>query len=917
MENISNSKKTAGNVSPGGRALKDKEYWLNKLAGEWETTRIPHGLKRGAGKEREFVTAAFDFSDRLSSRLVRLSKGSNPMLYMILTAGLVQLLHKYTGNTDIVVGAPIYKQEFEGKFINTVLALRNRVEPGMTFKELLIQVKQCIIEASEHQNFPVETLAVELGLMPSGGEFPLFDIAVLLENVHDRRYIEHVPTNINFIFHRVGDLVKGVLEYNAQRYDTPVMEQLARHFTSLLQQGVFRVDGAISQLQLLSENERRTLLDEFNETQTDYPRERTIHELFEEQAAKGPDGFAAVGGRQLAVGKERSKSAAANITYKELNEKANQLARVLRQEGVKPDNVVGLMAEPSVEMIIGLLGILKASGAYLPIDPGYPRQRIRSWLRDSGAGILLVDSPGKAFHAWSGQVIDLSHQSLYQGDTANLEPAAKSHHLAYVIYTSGSTGKPKGVLIEHRNILNYACWRIRTYRQTASDISLQLVSFSFDGFGSNFYPSLLSGGTTLLPDPRKWRDAYYIRRIINEEKVTNISLVPSMYRVILENAEPEDFESLRFVVLAGEKAGEELARLSNRIIPGIQLINEYGPTENSVTAAANLNMTVDSTAVIGPPIANNRVLVSDDSLNLKPLGIPGELCIGGDSLARGYLNQPQLTAERFVNYKQIYSYIAKNKIYKTGDLARWLPDGTLEIQGRLDHQEQVRGYRVEPGEIETRLSNHPGIKEAVVMVRKMTGTFGSGDKHNYDVICAYIVPRDQLKMETQEQVQEMRDYLLEYLPDFMIPTYFVELEQMPLTPNGKIDRKALLSMEIQTHVEVEFVAPGNPLEEKLARIWEGFLEKEKIGVKESFFNIGGDSIKSISLLNIINKELNTDLQLADIYEHDTIEKLAIKIGQSGGAGNGKENGADTGDEYSQVLVEFEAVKSKVLRGKQK
>ncbi len=645
--------------------LKEKEYWLSKLAGEWERTCVPHGYP-AAGKKREnkagreLETVHLGFTGELCGRLLKLSKDSNPMLHMILTAGLAVLLTGYTDSSDIIVGTPIYKQESEGKFINTVLVLRNRVSPGMTFKELLLEVRQDILESVAHQNFPLETLSVELGLPVSVGQCPLFDITLLLDNIHDKRYIEHLSTSINFSFNRSGQRIGGVMEYDGLIYDKPVMEQMARHFIRLLGQGVLHVDTALSQLEFLSDEERKKLLVDFNDTQADYPREKTLDRLFAEQAERTPEKIAIVGSWQLAVGKGERTGEVAQLTYRELNEKSSQLARVLREKGVEADTIVGLMVYPGVDMLIGLMAVLKAGGAYLPMDPYFPPSRICSWLKDSSTGILLTHGPLMAAMKmeWDREVILLEDETLYRGDGPGPAPPAESARLAYVIYTSGSTGIPRGVLIEHRSILNYVSWRIAAYGHTAGDISLQLISFSFDGFGANLYPCLLTGGTLLLPDQDQLKSTGYIRGLIRDMKVTNFSIVPSLYRVILEGGEPGDFRSLRFVVLAGEKTSEDLICMSNELIPGLRLINEYGPTENSVTTAAHPGMNPENPAVIGRPIANNRVFILDGGQNPRPQGIPGELCVSGEGLARGYLNSPELTANRFFSfsYKSYRSY---------------------------------------------------------------------------------------------------------------------------------------------------------------------------------------------------------------------------------------------------------------------
>jgi len=879
-------------ISPVNRSLGEKEYWLNKLAGNWKRTCVPYGYNRLTKSEKKFASVAFKMPQELGQLSLKLSKDSNPRLFMILVAGMVHLLHRYTDSEDILVGIPIYRQEAEGKFINSALVLRNQITPNMTFKDLLLQVRQCIIEAIENQNYPIETLPLDLNLPVSAGEFSLFDITLLLENIHEKRYIEDFSTNINFSFLRAGDTIEGILAYNTWLYDRQVMEQMVRHYIHLLRQGVFDVDILLSQADLFTSEEKHQLVDDFNTTAARYPREKTLHRLFEEQTAKNP-GSIAVRGKSSISSRENRETC---LTYQDLNEKSNQLAKLLKKKGVTVDTIVGLMVNSTLEMCIGLLGILKAGGAYLPIDPNYPWQRVRSWLEDSKTAVLLTQGIVKnnVESDIDIDVVDLEEEACYRENGSQVNSLAISRNLAYVIYTSGSTGKPKGVLVEHRSIVNYVSWRIRTYQHTAADITLQLVAFSFDGFGTNFYPCLLTGGTLVLIPPDKWKNAGYIRDIIKEKKITNFSVVPSLYRVILEEAEPQNFKSLRFVVLAGEKTHEDLVRFSQKIIPHLRLINEYGPTENTITTTAHLGMNENNTAIVGKPIANNQVLVLDEERQLKPVGIPGELCVSGESLARGYLNQPQLTQEKFTRD----SYLKGKPMYRTGDLARWLPEGEIELLGRLDHQEQIRGFRVEPGEIENRLMAHKQIKEAVVIAREIPGTRGTGEQPTYKVLCAYVVSQNQLDNPG------IRNYLAEYLPDYMVPTYFIHLKQMPLTPTGKIDRRALSKMDIQTREEIKYVPPRTSIEKRLVDIWARFLDIEKVGIRDNFFNIGGDSIKSISLLNIINKDLQANVELVDLYQNETIEKLAAKLASSGTIVE------DTGHEI--VLKEMHQLKIKIL-----
>lgn len=887
-----------------GHSIKDKNYWLEKLSGEWERTRISCGFKNINQSEKdsdegETGTTPITFEPDLSSRLLQLSKGSNPMLYILLTAGLVHLLHVYSGSNDIIIGTPIYKQDIEGEFINSILVLRNRVEASMSFKELLLQVRQGIIEATEHQNFPLETLPQQLNLPITAGEFPLFDISILLDNIHDRKYIQYIPTSVDFLFSRGEENLQGRIEYDASMFEAVIMEQVAGHYVDLLNQVLVRVDARLEQTDVFSPGQKKWLLDELNDSHRDFPRGKTVWQMFEEQVERTPQEEAVIA---------RGDNHHSSVTYRQLNARANQMARLLRQRGIGPDELVGLMAVPSVEMAVGLWGILKAGAAYLPMDAGYPVQRLRWLILDSGIRYILFQEQAldkekvipadlAAFLTMinlDGAVLGGVEKPGENVADESLPPVSGPIHVAYIIYTSGSTGRPKGVMVEQRNLMNFACWRMTAYKMGVSDTALQLFSFAFDGFASNFYPCLLSGGKVLLPAWDKWKNNEYLRYLIREEKVTHFCVVPSMYRVLLDGAESRDFPLVRFVTLAGEKASGELVEISRKLFPRIRLVNEYGPTENSVGATVYWDMTPGEIAVIGKPIANNRVLVLDSDLRLKPMGITGELCLSGESLARGYLNRPELTAETFIPHP----FTPGERVYRTGDKARWLPQGDIELFGRFDNQEQIRGFRVEPGEIENVLVSHPDIKEAAVIPRDVSTTSSEKVSGGYKVLCAFIVSSRPVELAG------IRSYLLEHVPEYMVPTYFIHLNSLPQTITGKVDRQALARFDIQPHVETEYTAPRTTMERRLAQIWEEFLEVEQVGIKDSFFNIGGDSIKSISLLNIINKEFHANIQLVDLYEYETVEKLASKIDSSRGLEE-----ADLG--YQEMVEDFSRLKERI------
>jgi amino acid adenylation domain-containing protein/non-ribosomal peptide synthase protein (TIGR01720 family) len=548
------------------------------------------------------------------------------------------------------------------------------------------------------------------------------------------------------------------------------------------------------------------------------------------------------------------------LSYEELNNRANQLAVLLRERGVSAGHIVGVMMPNSLELAVGILGILKAGGAYLPIDPDSPQERVDFMLKDSSAVLLLTVN----------ELTGICRNASCR-DSTN-QPAVHSPQqasgLAYILYTSGTTGVPNGVMVEHGGVVNFILWRLRTYGYTAEDVTLQLLSGSFDAFGADFYAGLLSGGASVMIPGFKRLDFDYISRTIRSLGVTNMSVVPGIYQALVDTAREADLENLRFVVLGGEKSSPNLVKKSKQKAPGVLLVNEYGPTETSVTAAANIGMEEIDSAVIGKPIANVQIYILNSVHEPVPVGVYGELCIAGAGVTRGYLNNPELTAKKFDHDYQKFlrgsrgQFFQKEppgrrRLYKTGDLGRWLADGRIELLGRSDHQVKIRGNRIELGELETLLLRHREIEEIVVAADHETE---SGN--NY--LCAYFVARTELDNS------ELRNYLAAKLPDYMIPTYFVRLEEIPLTKNGKINRKAL--PDPKSFGRAAYEPPLNEMQQLLAAVWQEVLGVERVGINDSFFAIGGDSIKVIQMASRLRQQ-DLKMEIKDIFENPTIKQL--------------------------------------------
>ncbi|MCX2829639.1 amino acid adenylation domain-containing protein [Bacillus pseudomycoides] len=633
--------------------------------------------------------------------------------------------------------------------------------------------------------------------------------------------------------------------YNPEVINESEVVKLAEYLNIILENGMNNKNIQISEIELLSKAEKEQILYEFNDTKVEYPEEKTIQELFEEQVNKTPNRIAVVFENQ-------------QITYKELNEKANSLARVLRGKGVKAESIVGIMAEKSLEMVIGIIGILKAGGAYLPIDPEYPDERINYILNDSRCELLLSTNDLLKKIDFNGDVVNLSNKELFQEETHNLEIANNSDNLAYILYTSGTTGNPKGVMCVHKNIIRLV--------KNASFISfkdddriLQTGSIMFDASTFEIWGALLNNLQLCLIKTETLLSPFLLEKAIIRNKITTLWLTSELFNQLADEND-KIFEKLRCLLVGGDVLSTKYINLIRNKYSDLKIINGYGPTENTTFSTTFL---VDDeyylNIPIGKPISNSKVYIIDKDNNLMPIGTPGELCVSGDGLARGYINKPELTKEKFVDNP----FEIGKKMYKTGDLARWLPNGNVEFLGRIDNQVKIRGFRIELGEIENRLLQHKDIKEAVVVVRD--------NVEKGKCLCAYIV------CMREYSDLELKDYLSTNLPEYMIPSYFVNLERMPVTLNGKLDRKALPKPNVNEIVLNKYEAPSNKLEEILTNIWSITLGVEKIGTNDNFFDLGGNSLNAITIIAKIHKELNKEITIKDIFNSPTIKEQRILI----------------------------------------
>jgi amino acid adenylation domain-containing protein len=880
-----------------------RQYWLAQLSGERNELDLQHEIKVvPEGKKENYQ---LNFPAELSERIFAICKDRDLLLYILLMTVFKLYLFKYSSQDEIIIASPLYSTSDEYYDYNQCIPLIDGLNGEMTFRQLLGQVKNTVIESYNNQHYSIAEILESPGVNNRG--FNYMKMVVRLENIHKKestRDIVNSPANemtVSFVKGEHG--LEVDISYHSFLFNEDTVSGICRTYMHIFDQVLSNREVRLKEIHWFTEAEREKLLFDFNDTDADYPHGSTVVDLFAGQVEKTPhQAVLAFNDHQL--------------TYNGLNQGVNRAARWLRQQGVKPGTFVGMMAIYSVEMIVGIMGILKAGGAYLPIDPGYPAKRINYMLRDAGVEILLaLVLPGMLSGVdFNGEIAHLEDPGVYHTDATNPQKINAVNDPAYVIYTSGSTGEPKGVVVEHQSLVNYACWKIKAYGFTSMDKTLQLISLCFDGFGANLYPAILSGGMLVVPDGSRYGDFKYINHVIEESHITHMSVVPIMYRACLENIEKvesiadDPLKSLRMVVLAGEKAGAELIELSLARHKHITLINEYGPTEGTIAVAAYWGVTGEKTGMIGKPAANTKIYILDKTNQLQPIGVPGELCISGTALARGYLNQPELTAEKFClrrpggtlfvktapvkhldsprknfllkgtdkNHMQSCNHASMqlsphhsphppitpsphSPIYLTGDRARWLADGNIELLGRIDQQIKIRGYRVEPQEVEAALWQIGLIKETVVIDKK--------DAMGNNYLCAYFTANEEMN------IAECREMMAGTLPDYMVPSRFIRLETFPLTPNGKLNRKALPEPEQVIDTGTEFVEPSTRIEKDLADVWQRILAVERVGINDNFFELGGNSFLLMQVNTEVEKLYPGSLTITDFFAYPTISQL--------------------------------------------
>jgi amino acid adenylation domain-containing protein len=847
-----------------------RSYWRQELA-DLPALQLPTDFPRSAEPSEEAGSVVFVLPGDLATRLRALADAEQATLFAALLAAFSILLCRYTGGDDVVVGCPVAGRDrleterLIGVFINT-LPLRVRFAAGDTFREMLRRAGDCVVRGLERREVPLQWITEDAAAANSRSDAPPFQAML----IHERLPVQpHTAAGVTFAPSDVGPAatsvdialeltesaaeIGGRLTYRRALWKQATMERMAGHLATLLAAAAADPDQSVGRLPLMPECERQQLLIEWNETAVEFPRHKCVHECIEEQAARTPNAVA------VAIEDRR-------LSYRELNEQANQLAHYLRGLGMGPDRLAVVCLERSLELVVAILGVLKAGGGYLPLDTDTPVERVALILEDARVDCIVTqEALRNRFPDAGSRVIDLRSQAEAIAAQARDNPCsgAAPDDLAYVMYTSGSTGMPKGALLPHWAIFNHMAWFLKEFSLDARDNVLQKTPISFDASVWEFLAPLMCGARLTLALPGVQRVPAELVATAGRQRITVLQVGPSLLRVLVDEPAFAGLEDLRILFSGGEEltVADQLRLFAT--LPHVRLVNLYGPTETCIESAwweceAEWN---DSRVPIGRPIANTQVYALDAFRQPVPVGIPGELYIGGAGLARGYLNRPELTAERFV--PNPFGDARDSRLYKTGDLVRWRADGNLEFLGRIDHQVKLRGYRIEPGEIEAALNLHPGISRSAVVVR--------GDVAGSERLAAFCVAANPL---APPPAVELRAFVKHKLPEYMIPSAFSMLEQLPLTAHGKVDRGKLRTMPLTAERGRRVTPPGDSLQLMIAGVWEELLGIEQVGIHDDLFELGGHSLLAVRMLSRVEGLCGRKIPVAALFAEPTVLALS-------------------------------------------
>lgn len=819
----------------------EKEYWLERLSNSNGASSPAPDFERSISPLGVKDTLPFTLPANTSRELIAFTNASPLLIYATLLSVLKICLRKYTGSNSIVIGSPSLRTNGAMRKSN-VLAITDQVDGRESFQALLDNVRETLNEAYERQNYPFERLITDLGFERNGSGFPLFDVALTLENIHDE--MPELENDITILFKHSRNGITGEVKYQPELFRSETIEQFTAHFINALDHAVRAPLTPIRDVKVLSEHEQHQLIVEWNQTHVPYDQEHRVHQLIEEQARRTPGAVALVYGEQ-------------ETTYQELDQRANQLARYLRSLGLGVESRVAICTGRSPEMIISVLAALKTGAAYLPFDPDYPAQRLAFMLSDSQAQVVLTNSHLLDSLPESNAqriCLDKEWQKISDHSPEPLPNTAHPDNAAYIIYTSGSTGRPKGVLLRHGGLSNLVHAQIRAFHICPSSRVLQFASFGFDASVSEIFTALCNGAALHLGPQSTTQWGADVTRVLRDAAITVVTLPPALLAVM----EVEDLPALETIVSAGEACPAEIVERWGR---GRHFINAYGPTENTVCASLlECNGAYTRSVPIGHPLANTQLYILDDDMQPVPIGVPGELYIGGDSLARGYLARSDLTAEKFVPDPFIGE---GGRLYRSGDLTRWLPTGVIEFLGRIDRQVKVRGFRIELGEIEAAIERMPDVREAVAGLTRDGAT-----------LVAYVVTSGVISGE------QIRASLQEQLPPYMVPGQVVLLERLPLTKHGKVDETALQalaeSMDPGGQAE-EGGAPLSETEQTVAELWSSILGIDGLGRQANFFDLGGHSLLATQVMTRLRSALGLNVPVDVLFEHATVADFAAQL----------------------------------------
>ncbi|MEH1820701.1 MAG: amino acid adenylation domain-containing protein [Nostoc sp.] len=873
--------------------LSQKIYWINKLSGDLPETNLMLDYVRPLVSSAKNKSFRFDLPNNLSQVILKLTKGSYFSTYWILVSALNILLQKYTRNNDVVVGIPVYEEISTDCVNSKIIPLRTQVIPQLSFEDFLFQVKDAILGAYNNQNYNFDELIKLLEIPTIPNRCPIFDIVVLLENIHAKDNLNLLNNDIIISFKVNAESISGNIEYREYLFQHESIKSISRYYINVVESIMNNINIKISDIIFLKEPDKYQLLKAYNNNDREYPVEQTINQLFEKQVIQTPN--------NIAVFHEGTQ-----LTYQELNQKANQLAKLLRKSGVKKGECVGIFKDRDINFLIAILAIYKAGGAYVPIDSTYPQNRIQYMLSNSEVRFVLTDY--SLLNILQSLVEDCSNLSsiiclddminekaqfanqtglkIYnkldfaQLPNDNVEHINDACDPAYMLYTSGSTGLPKGAIVRHDGAINHIYAQFDELELTQEFSFLQSAPSSTDISVWQFLAPLLIGGKTVIVNIETVAIPDKLFEVLKSQKITTVELVPALFGGLLEytsqlSSHERELPDLKWMMVVGETVSVSWVNKWLHLYPEIKIVNAYGPTE----AADDISQFIvnqslpenQRTVPIGKPLANLNLYILDEEMQLLPIGVPGEICVSGIGVGNGYWKNEEKTNFSFVPnpFTDAKKRLPKNRkdlIYKTGDLGRWLTDGNIEFLGRIDNQVKIRGFRVELGEIETFLGQHQNVRENVVVVQQE-------EAGNLQLV-AYVVA----KREPIPSINELRTFLKEKLPDYMLPSDFVMLESIPLSPSGKVDRKALPKTDnIRPKLETAYVLPQNEIERAVANIWQEILSIQQIGIYDNFFELGGNSLLAIQVISRLRKVLQTDVALRSLFDEPTIAGISHYI----------------------------------------